>query len=396
LDDSEAPTIHSDDTWLVKPDADPLGMTAGAIMLLLLTEATTRGEDVPAVTFDEALDSDGNPWAVYEELTVQVGASYLDVLRQMVDLAMCEFRMSPDGYELNLYNPASAGTTVAYTLGDTNLTGLTFETVPALTTALLIRYSRGFTDTEDDAKVTAHGRRVQMLALGGVSSSVTAITQGEDIIDDLGDDRVQVTASIDPEDQASEPYTLYVPGDSITSPLPDGTTSAQRIKAVAVGVDEAGNPTWSVQLNSVIAEAAKRQQVMLKRLATGSVGGRTNAGTAPIQPRPIQPRDPQTVDWSEPGPVVAVVGATKTFERAIRVRELRVELKTASSSGDVTVDLLKNGTTVATATVAAGEIQGYTPVTDVVYSQRPADAMTVEVTDPGTGADTITITVVYA
>lgn len=396
LDDSEAPTLHTDSTWLVKPGADPLGMNAGEILVQLFAEATARGEDPPAVTFTTALDSEGDAWTVYEELSVQVGATYWDVLRQMVDLGMCEFRMSPDAYELNLYNPGGAGTTVAYTLGDTNLTSLTFETVPALTTALLVRYGRGYTDTEDAGQVTTYGRRVSLLALGGVNAQATAEAQADAVIADFGEDRSQVSAGFDPEDQASEPYTLFRPGDSITCPTPAGGTSAQRVTACAPGLDEAGNLTWTIALNSVIEEAAKRQQVMLKRLANGSVGGRSNTSTVPIQPRPIQPRDPLVVDWSEPGPVVAQIGAAKTFERAIRVRELRVELLTASTTGDVTVELLKDGVTVATVTVLEGNLQGYTPVTDVVYSQRPANKMQPEVTAPGVGADTITISVVYA
>lgn len=395
LDDAEAPTLNSGADWKVKPDAATLGMSAGKILTVLFAEATARGENPPAVTFTATTATGGAAWTVFEQLSVPVGATYLDVLKQMVDLGMCAFRMSPDSYTLNLYNPGGAGTAVAYTLGDTNLTSLTWETVPALTTALLVRYGRGFTDTEDAGLVTAHGRRVQLLALGGIGSRTAAIDQADKIIDDLGDDRVQVAATIDPENTASEPYTLYTPGDSITSPMPDGSSSAQRVKACAVGAD-AGNPTWTIHLSSVIAEQQKRQQIMLKRLANGSVGGRTNASTTPIQPRPVRPRDPSKTQWSEIGPVVAYIGAVETFERAVRVREFRANVITPSTTGDITCVLLKDGVTVATVTIAQGSPEGYTPVTDVVYSQRPANKMQAAVTSPGSGADTITLTAVWA
>lgn len=396
LDDTEDPVLHTDATWLVRPDGAPLGMNGGEILVNLFAEATARGEDPPAITFSATVDSNGDPWTIFEELSVPVGSTYLDVLRQMIDLEMCEFRMSPDAYELNLYNPGGAGDEVAYTLGDTNLTSLTFETAPALTTALLVRWGRGYTDVEDAGQVAAHGRRVAMLALGGVPSASVAVAQGGQVISELGEDRTKVLAGIDPESTGVEPYPHYPPGCSITSPLPGGSTSLQRVKAIALGMDAAGALTWEVRLNSALEEAGKRQQLMLKRLASGMVGGRTNASSTPYQPRPIQPRAPEPVKWCWPGPLIELVGGPNTFERAIRVRELRADLLTGSSSGDITIVLKKNGTTVATLIVAEGELQGYVPVAGVVFSQRPADVMTVEVTDAGTDAATLTVHVVYA
>jgi hypothetical protein len=398
LDDTEAPTLHTDDTWLVMPSANPLGMNPGEIMVTLLSEASARAEIIPAVTFTAALDSNGDPWTLYEQLTVRIGDSVWDVLRQMVDLQMCEFRMSPDAYELNLYDADGAGSATGLTLDSSNLTQLEFDDEDVEATALLVRWERGFTDTEDAALVTAHGRRGGFLALGGVRSETTAQDQGDKVLSRMGERTTQTKAAYDPASRAVEPYGSAgpEPGDSLTLPDIDGGTESQRVLQIETRMDSTGLPVFGLALNSILVERAKRVEVTLRRLANGTLGGRSGTSTIPYLPRPVRPREPEPIRWSEVGPVQLGVGAIGTFERAIRVREMRVNLAVASSSGDVEVDLLKNGTTVATVTLSSGEVESYIPITDLVYSQRPADKMEVEITSAGTGADTITITVVYA
>ena len=397
LDDSEAPTLHTDDTWLVKPDGAPLGMNPGQILTILFAEAAARGELVPTVTFDDALDSNGNPWTIYEQLSVRIGDSVWDVLRQMVDLQMCEFRMSPDTFELNVYDADGAGGSSGLTLDSTNLTQLEFDDEDIAATKLLVRWERGFTDVEDTGLITAHGERGGFLALGGVRSETAAEAQGASVLSRIGQRTTQTRAAYDPATRATEPYGASgpEPGDSVTVPAIDGGTESQRVLEVEMSSDSTGLPVFTMGLNSLVLERAKRFEVTLRRLASGTLQGRSGTATIPYQPRPVQPREPLEESWSYANAVVLLIGVPKTFSRAIRTREMRVELGTASSSGDVTVDLLKNGTVVATVTVSSGDIQGYEPV-EVVYSQRPADVMRVEVTGAGTGAEDITITVVYA
>lgn len=400
LDGTVSPAVNSGADWVYRPTGAPLGMNAGQIMNILFDEADARGEDTPARTWTDTHDSDSNLWTIYEELTVQVGTTYLDVLKQMVDLQMCEFRKAPGEWKLHLYNADGAGSTAGIALTESNLKDLTFDDVDEPPTAMLIRWANGYTDTEDAALIAAQGRRRGFLALGGVPSSTAAEGQADTLITSLNGDRRQVTATYRPASPAEEPYgdNGIRMGDVVDVFDEDGDgTAPQRCVGIAVQAGaQTGEPQFELTLNSKILEADKRAQVVLRRSGLGNLGGSVRASTVPYQPRPVTPREPQTVDWSERGPVIPMIGAAKTFERAIRVRELRVELLTASSSGTVDVDLLKNGVVVASVSVPVGRLQKYTPVTNVVFSQRPTDVMTVEITSAGTGANTPTITVTYA
>ena len=412
-EDGEAPFVVTDATWLVAPNGAELGMNPGQILTQLRTEGIARGETWPAVTFTAALDSNGVAWSTYEELTVQVGDSVWDVLKQMVDLEMCDFRMSPDGFELNVYNAGTAGSLVAYTLGSTNLTHLSWDITPSVATALLVRWGRGWTDVDHDGLVTANGRRTELLTLGGVWNETAAEIQAMQVIRKLGYDRVEISAGVQPEDATKEPYTLYGPGDLLTAPAPgtllgwndgvwnDGNWNEDapgatpvRVMAVGMGVDDTGQPTWDIHLNTHIEEQAKRQQIMLKKLAAGTAGGRSQAATLPYEPRPIQPREPEPVIFSQTGGAVIETSGPHTFTRAVRVREVHVEVSPASTSGDVVVAFKKNGTTFATVTVASGRGASY-QTASTIFVQR-ADILTVSTTSVGTGVESVTAKVVYA
>jgi hypothetical protein len=410
---NEAPYALTSDDWLIAPDGAPLGMTAGYIMDILLDEFVARGGVSPTRTWTSTLDSNGDPWTVYEEVTVQVmTTTYLDVLRQMVELEMCDFRMSPDGYELNLYNAGGAGELVALSLGDTNLTSLTWDSVGAVSSALLVRWDRGYTDTDNAGLVDAHGRRESGLSLAGINAETTAQGQADRVIARLGNDRTEVAAGFDPASTADEPYTAFTPGDSLTVPLPgsmlgwndgvwnDGNwnesapgESPQRVLAVGMGIDDVGHPVWDIHLANHIDEMAKRQQVMLKKLAA-SVGGRSTAGTIPYEPRPITPREPEPIVFSQDGGITVRESGRHTFTRAVRVREVRVDIAPASTSGDVVVVAKKNGTVFATVTIPHGRQESYV-TTSTVFDQR-ADILTVETTSVGVGVESVTVNVVYA
>ena len=410
---TDAPVVVTDTSWVVAPNGAELGMNPGAILTQLRTEGIARGETWPAVTFTAALDSNGVAWDTYEELTCQVGDSVWDVLKQMVDLEMCDFRMSPDGFELNVYNAGTAGSLVAYTLGSTNLTHLSWDITPSVATALLVRWGRGWTDVDHDGLVTANGRRTELLTLGGVWNETAAEIQAMQVIRKLGYDRVEISAGVQPEDATKEPYTLYTPGDLLTAPAPgtllgynDGTYNSGnynedadgetpvRVMAVGMGVDDTGQPTWDIHLNTHIEEQAKRQQIMLKKLAAGTAGGRSQAATLPYEPRPIQPREPEPVIFSQTGGAVIETSGPHTFTRAVRVRECHVEVSPASTSGDVVVAFKKNGTTFATVTVASGRGASY-QTASTIFVQR-ADILTVSTTSVGTGVESVTAKVVYA
>ena len=424
LDTTVTPFGLTSTSWVIAPDGATLGMNAGQIMDICLDDyedqltaagiTPVAGVNVPTRTWTSLLDSNGDPWTTYEELTVQAKTTtFLDVLRQMVELEMCDFRMSPTAFTLNLYNAGNAGTTVAYTLDSSNLTSLVWDTIPAVATSLLVRYDRGYTDVVNAGLVAAHGLRQSGLDLGGISAESTAESQAAQVIDRFGDDRSEIAAGVEPEDAASEPFSLYGPGDWISAPTPSSLTGwgygtwgegnwgeddedfPVRVMAVGMGVDEVGAPVWAVHLNTHIEEAEKRQQLLLKKLA-GSVGGRSTTTTIPYEPRPITPREPEPLLFSQDtdtGIEVRESGPHR-FHRAVRIREVHVELSPTSSSGDVVVVAKKNGVTFATVTVTAGRLSSY-ETTSTVFQQR-SDVLTIATTSVGTGVLKITTKVVFA
>jgi hypothetical protein len=305
--------------------------------------------------------------------------------------------MTPGAYELNLYNADSAGSLSDVELVEgVNLTMLEFDDVDVEAAKLLVRWERGYREVVDAGLVATYGERGGFLALGAVRSSAAVDDQAAAVLARMAANTTQTKVGYNAAHRAEEPYKGFAPGDYLPTPTEDGPTEGQRVMEVRTSRSAAGRPLFDVTLDSVLVQRAKRTEVTLRRLASGTIGGRSSTATVPIQPRPVQPPEPKELDWSYPGTVVVLDGSRKGFARAVRVSELRVELKTASSSGDVTVVLRRNGTNVATVTVPAGSNESYTPIANLVLQQRPIHYLTAHVTSAGTDAADITITAVYA
>lgn len=118
--------FKTDSTWqcLDRPTVVP-GQTAGGLLQVLLLEAIDRG-GLPSWTlsFDNAVDSAGEPWPAMSEELLQIGQDYLSVLRQLVDAGYIDFTVDAVGQTLNAYVPGATSTAVTtYTTG-TNVTEL--------------------------------------------------------------------------------------------------------------------------------------------------------------------------------------------------------------------------------------------------------------------------------
>lgn len=418
FDTGESPIVQSlDTTFKFRPDGEQLGMNPGEIFTVLRSEAIARGETMPAITFDADVDTDGTPWSVYEELTVQVGATYREVLEQMVELEMCEFRMSPGSYELNVYNPGAAGSVVAYELDTSTLTSLEWEEVSAEANALLTRWQNGYTDTENATLVTEHGRRVKLLSLAGAATATKAATLADSVIDRLGAARLETAFAYEPATTTDEPYAKFSPGDSITvpaplEPLPDesgdplldenlspllaGGSTVEKVLAVAMGVDNVGHPRWEVHVNSHIEELDKRQQRLLDLYSQGGLSGRTRMPIPPKPPIPLKPREPREVDWSTYGEIATGIGPSKDFSRDVHVREVRMRLEGSGITGTYTARLLKNGSAVTGTTISLTAAGRDNATLALVVLRFPTDYLEMEITAVGANADRLTYTVVYA
>lgn len=83
------------------------GMTPGRFIRLLFEEAAARGVLVPALGFNDLVDSDGNPWPVVV-ISTRVGSDYFTVLREM-SATYIDFAMRVGTFTLDAWNHGGRG-----------------------------------------------------------------------------------------------------------------------------------------------------------------------------------------------------------------------------------------------------------------------------------------------
>lgn len=115
----------TDGTWqcLDYPTNVP-SKTAGALIYELLLEAAARGAlSGWTLSFNDLVDSDGDPWPSMWEEVLQIGQDYLSVLRQLSEQYM-DFTADPVAKRLNAYVRGRSGTSAATYTAGVNITEL--------------------------------------------------------------------------------------------------------------------------------------------------------------------------------------------------------------------------------------------------------------------------------
>lgn len=94
----------------------PPGMTVGQAMDILLNEAQSRGL-FPWLTwtFDDAVDTDGNPWPFTGDLSTKTGSDYLTTLKEWC-VTYCDAKIEHGGWELRLAAKGTLGVSSGVTL----------------------------------------------------------------------------------------------------------------------------------------------------------------------------------------------------------------------------------------------------------------------------------------
>lgn len=122
-----ATVVNTDGTWLALGyPANPPGFTPGAVLRILIEEAQARGALAGLTwSFGDWSDSDGVPWPVTGDISVQIGQDYLSIVRQLCETYM-EVAMDVGSFRLHAYGgrSVSSGATFAAAV---NLTELTHE-----------------------------------------------------------------------------------------------------------------------------------------------------------------------------------------------------------------------------------------------------------------------------
>lgn len=311
------------------------GFTVGQVLITLLEEA--QAEDACLdITWDftATQDSEGNAWEVETEITVDVGRSLLEVVKQMAASSM-DVAMAPGALVLRAYQYGGRGSTKAVTLVEgSNLASLRHQGKRATVNSVRVRYDGGWLREEDAVSIASIGRREVRLDLGGVTSADKAREEAQAIMALRKEARYAGTADADPVNDAERQLLdALEAGDWITCDNQALTPEVVRVREHVVTETQDGRVDHTVRLNDVREEAELRFARHLERMAPGALlgGSRVSspAGAPPIADEELSP---------------------------IRVAEFSFEGEVADGA---VVNLLLNGAVLGSVTFSAGELEDY-------------------------------------
>lgn len=251
-----------------------------------------------------------------------------------------------------------------------------------LTNALLLRWADGYTWTTDSGSITTYSRREGYLAVAA-SSKDEALRIAAAVLADTKDPAVAVTAVLEPTGTGDNPYADFAVGDYITAPDPAGAATSQRVMGLAVSEDGNGDNIIVPELTSLREIQEQAVQRWLKRMANGTLGGTSASSTPPRVTPPTLAKPPtEPITFSMPGAVVLDTSGRYYPTTSVKALYFKVSLKTTGTT-TTTVVLKKNGTTVATVSLASGVQENSVAVST---TWTPDDYATVQTTAAGTGA----------
>lgn len=222
------------------------GWHGALILKTLIEEAQARSVaqvDAVTLTFGATADSDSVAWSDIQDLQVDVGASLLSVVDEVVeggvDLAMDET------LTLHAWNQRGSDLTGTVTL--TPVRGVTGSIEhQGVVNTTLVHHVNGWLEVADSASATANGRRETSLSLGDAGSpeqaEQTAVSMYEESAQSHRTSTIEITSVAGPQ-----PFIDFTLGDTVTAPGVYGVNAAARVMAITGTESEDGAYiTWVV------------------------------------------------------------------------------------------------------------------------------------------------------
>jgi len=246
--------VHSDSSWLALdyPASVP-GMTPGEIFRILFDEA--HGSRDPTryclegigIDFNDDKDSDGVDWPIIPDIAFQVGSTYLDALRVLMEQHV-DARMTLD-LVLQMYNRGGEGADLTGSVS--LLVGRDFEDLGAsgqgrLTNVILSRDQNDqLLETVDTSSLASHRRRETYLELSTAPSAERAGIVADSTFIEYAGPTVQLQGRVA---LGSGLYTVWKPGDTVLFPNSFDQQVPTTILSVTVsdGPEETGHPQLGV------------------------------------------------------------------------------------------------------------------------------------------------------
>jgi hypothetical protein len=156
--------------------------TMGAVLSDLIDEAQARGAlGILSYTFSSTADSTGTAWTDSEDLSLPVGTTLLDVVRQFARTGEMEFdiSLSSSDFSLGAYK-AGIGSdlteSIFFRIGTNCQDVGSDERGDQIHNAMLVKYKDGYTFVSSTDSIASRRRREELLSLGTAQSADSANT----------------------------------------------------------------------------------------------------------------------------------------------------------------------------------------------------------------------------
>lgn len=241
--------VHSDSgVKVLDYPAEAPSMTPGHVVRVLVEEAQARGL-LTGLTLDftDTLDSDGNAWSDPVDFVVQVGDTYTNVLRQLIETSV-DVRMAATGLTLHMWNKGSMAATTAVTFPiDVQLAAVSFDGEDASGTAMLTQDERGVWQWREASTIATVGRVETAAEFGAAPSEYAAGVMAQAVFADIGSPRDHGTFIVEPSGSGDVPFVDFEVGDGVTLVDVDGDAALVAVDAVTVAEDEVGFATFTLE-----------------------------------------------------------------------------------------------------------------------------------------------------
>jgi len=270
--------------WKALPyPAQAPGMTPGRILKLLYDEAVARGElSNWNITWTSYRDSNNVIWPdEIPDFNVRVGATYMEVLTQLVEQGYIDWAVSPDSLTMNIWIAGTVHTAqpAVFEEGVNLRTCLHTDKWGLGRTKIMAR-------TKDGWVRKGSGHRQSVMSIPDMEKArIPDFLQKQ--IDRTNADADTMSIDIISIDHIHTPYVGFSNFDTITAPDANNEPFTDRVLGITLSEMTVGPPQSTVTLLSVPQVAEQQLARVQDRMSPGSMNGRV-ASIAPstkLQPQ---------------------------------------------------------------------------------------------------------------
>lgn len=354
------------------------GFTVGKVLRLLFAEAGIDGDWT--LDFTDHVDTAGQPWTYQREITLNVGRTLLEAVRELMDVH-ADIACAPGSQTLRAWNRGTRGrpTSVVLEHDDDEATSdflaLSHTGNDARAAKYLVRFDGGHVEE-------GSGSPVGYIEAGHIKDEEIAREYAAARIEVLGEPAYSTTATLAPRSSATTPYAAFELGDSVTCPDENDDPVSTRVASITWDEDDDGEVTWPITLRDLRLEVDEAQQIGLARMAMGTGVGGARIGSRAATPAPSAQLVSilKVAEFSIDGPLddaESPYSLIRPAEQSGNVVQVVVEITDPDAmTGDAEIEVrygttadisgrVLTGTLLASVTVAQGEREGSAPVAAV-------------------------------